>query len=74
MTPPVGGGGGGGGGGGARQGHAAEGSCEARKKNFSFILQLSGWAVVALSCFALRIDAVERRRASYYTGTGAPFR
>ena len=39
---------------------------------FTLIFQLSGWALVAPSCFALqipRIDAVERRRASYYMGT-----
>ena len=29
---------------------------EARKKNFTFIFQLSGWALVAPSCFALHCN------------------
>ena len=29
--------------------------CKARKKFFNFIFQLSGWALVALSCFALQV-------------------
>ena len=32
---------------------------EARKKNFDFIFQLSGWALVALSCFALQVPDVQ---------------
>ena len=35
----------------------AEGSalrCVVQKKNFTFIFQLPGWALVALSCFSLQ--------------------
>ena len=32
--------------------------CEVPKKNFTFIFHLSGWALVALSCFALQVPDV----------------
>ena len=32
--------------------------CEARKFFFAFIFQLSGWALVALSCFPLQVPDV----------------